>query len=133
MFFQIGPRTLLSIPKAILRKTGPKRWRAEPQVHNYYSRAGTSAVDTTIKRPEMEDQTVTTVLEPEGLVEEDDRYWTIRNGVVPADRNILHQTTKLQKSGMYSDVLATLTKIAEFPLRDFKSNLYLLYLNCHYF
>ena len=70
-------------------------------MHTYHTRTNNSATDVTIRRTEMEDQTVTTVLEPEGLVDEDedDRHWPVRNGIARADRKILHQTMELQKSG----------------------------------
>ncbi|XP_035222906.1 uncharacterized protein LOC118195687 [Stegodyphus dumicola] len=71
-----GPKSILSIPKAILRKTGNRRWVTEPTVHHYYSKAKSTAT-TSVKRPETEDQTVTTVLEPEN--QNGDVYFAARS------------------------------------------------------
>lgn len=89
---------MLSIPKAILRKTGSKKWRAEPTVH-HYPKANTASVGTSIRRPEMEDQTFITVLEPEGLPDDDQRYWTVREGIAESDSYDSRQAVDLQKSG----------------------------------
>lgn len=97
LFKKVGPRSLLSIPKAILRKTGPKKSLPQPLVHTYHSKASTSSVGTSIRQPEMEDQTVITVLEPEGQID-DHGYWSVRNGVSHPDRQIKQQTTEFQKS-----------------------------------
>lgn len=88
----------MSIPKAILRKSGPKKPRADNIVHNYYPKASTSSVGTSIRRPEMEDQTVITVLEPEGLIDDDQRFWSARNGITQSSRQ---QKAEFQKSGIY--------------------------------
>ncbi|GFS29484.1 ZP domain-containing protein [Nephila pilipes] len=73
-----GPKSILSIPKAILRKAGSKRWGTEPTVHQLQSRSD-STTTTSVKRLEMEDQTVTTMLESENHVDED-MYWTLKDG-----------------------------------------------------
>ncbi|GFV45819.1 ZP domain-containing protein [Trichonephila clavipes] len=87
-----GPKSILSIPKAILRKAGSKGWRTEPTVHQLQSRSD-SAATTSVKRLEMEDQTVTTMLESENHIDED-TYWTLRDG---SSRQLVQQD-KIQTS-----------------------------------
>ncbi|GFY64634.1 ZP domain-containing protein [Trichonephila inaurata madagascariensis] len=87
-----GPKSILSIPKAILRKAGSKGWRTEPSVHQLQSRSD-SAATTSVKRLEMEDQTVTTMLESENHIDED-TYWTLKDG---SSRQLVQQD-KIQTS-----------------------------------
>ncbi|XP_054716875.1 proteoglycan 4-like [Uloborus diversus] len=66
LYKKAGPRSFLFIPKAILRKTSPRRW---PSVHHTHSK---------IARPsEREDQIVTTVLGSEVPLVEEDQYWRL--------------------------------------------------------
>ncbi|KAG8191446.1 hypothetical protein JTE90_020698 [Oedothorax gibbosus] len=64
LYRKAGPKSILSIPKAILRNAGGQRWRAQqqPAVHQLTTRSAATSVKSRLER---EDQTVTTVLEPE--------------------------------------------------------------------
>ncbi|CAL1266802.1 unnamed protein product [Larinioides sclopetarius] len=95
-----GTKSIFSIPKAILRKAGPRRWRAETAVPQLEVRSD-SAATTSIKRLEMEDQTVTTMLESENHVDEE-TYWSLRDG--GAKKSV--QEDKKQTSATSSDKAA---------------------------
>ncbi|XP_055949567.1 uncharacterized protein LOC129983900 [Argiope bruennichi] len=95
-----GPRSILSIPKAILRKAGSRGWRTEPSVHQLEAKPDAAAT-TSIKRLEMEDQTVTTMLESENHADEE-TYRTLKDR---GTENLV-QDDKKRTSVAFSDKVA---------------------------
>ncbi|XP_015918527.1 uncharacterized protein [Parasteatoda tepidariorum] len=87
------PRSILSIPKAILRRNGTKRWKTEATIHQYQSKSDASTQSTSVKKPEMEDQTITTMLEPENHFD-DDSFFIVKRRLsdIPEIKTSLERT-----------------------------------------
>lgn len=120
LFQKRGTRSLLSIPKAILRKTGGKKWRTDPTLH-HYSKASSSVI-TSLPRFEKEDQTVTTVLEPEIHAEDDSTYWTIDDGTRNQQIQAKDRVQQQQSQQPEKDIMSLYAQVDKKKFRAAKAS-----------